>query len=651
MSASNIDLLICPITQQIMTDPVTDRDGNTYDRAAIMQWLSTNNTSPITRRPMTADELVPNRIVRDLLDSAAGHIQSINVVPGAVATSVVQRTADNLTAVIVLDASGSMLTSCDVPGEVTGMTRIDLTKYSARVIIESLRQGDRVGLIAFSGSAYELAPIRQINSEHDKQILNDALNRYYASGTTNIYDAVVKSVTTLAQVIQPGEQASIFLLTDGEPTNNPPDMRNQGVTRCTIDAIMHNIGQNQSVLSTMSNITINTFGFGYNLLGDLMTGLTHIGDTKPGIFGFIPDATMLGTVFINAMSRARYPDPVQLNPTDITICNQVASLIQRIAQCTDCVTPSLVVELNQLITYIEQQYAGSSDFANALLLDLKPNTDPNLGQVNKAVHPEHFSKWGRFYLMALATAFQTRSCLNFKDNVLQCFKTPEVDQEQQRLSDIFLTATPPTPTGAVYNEYGHRINSTGLVNMSTYLNAAGGCFGPDSQIISATNHPIRITELKAGDIVVTPIGDTEVECIIAQPYQGDLYKVHDGLWLTAWHPFVPDTQPAQFPANDNTLTKTYYNGIVYNLVLKNRLLVGTVGVSLGGTSAQIWAATLGHSFTSDPVLAHPYYGSESVIDDLKATGQYTSGRVTVKSCEVHRDTDTKLVSAITYHVV
>ncbi len=672
-----------------MTDPVTDRDGNTYDRSAIMQWLATNSTSPITRRPMTAADLVPNRIVRELLESATGFVQATNSSTSAAdATGIAQRTSDNITAVIVLDASGSMSTSCDLPGEATGMTRIDLTKYSARVIIESLRPGDCLGLIAFSDSAYELAPIRQINTDHDKQILISALDRYHAGGCTNIYDAMIKAVTILAREIQQGEQASVFLLTDGEPTINPPDMRNQGVTQSTMDAVMRSIGQNPTAVSVMHNITINTFGYGYNLIADLMTGLTHIGDSKPGIFGFIPDATMLGTVLINAMSRTRYSEPAVLDPVDITTCNLVASLIHRIAQCVESVTPQLAMELNQLIARLDSQRGAS--FTDAILLDLNPNTDPNLGQVNKAVQPEHFRKWGRYYLMALATAFQTRSCLNFKDNALQCFKTPLVDQEQTRLSDIFLTATPPTPTGTVYNRHGGRSYNTGPVIMSTYLNAAGGCFGPETLITSATGTPIRITELKAGDQVKTLDGDTDksqfivhhndapnldfrngsgddksaphgtrVICVVEQPYNGDLYKVHNGLWLTPWHPFVTDIQPARFPADCASLTKSAYTGVVYNLVLANRQLVGTSSITLADandntwahTNTDTWAATLGHSYANDTVLSHPYYGSEAVIDDLKATGQYMTGRVCVQSCEVHRDSDTNMVSAITYNVV
>jgi len=35
-----------------MVDPVIDPEGNTYERSAIEDWLSKNQTSPITRNPL-----------------------------------------------------------------------------------------------------------------------------------------------------------------------------------------------------------------------------------------------------------------------------------------------------------------------------------------------------------------------------------------------------------------------------------------------------------------------------------------------------------------------------------------------------------------------------------------------------------------------
>ncbi len=38
---------LCPITREIMNDPVIDPDGNTFERAAIENWLKEHSTSPI----------------------------------------------------------------------------------------------------------------------------------------------------------------------------------------------------------------------------------------------------------------------------------------------------------------------------------------------------------------------------------------------------------------------------------------------------------------------------------------------------------------------------------------------------------------------------------------------------------------------------
>ena len=58
--------LICPITNEIMTDPVFTEDGQTYERAAIERWLSTNGTSPLTGKQLAHRNLTPNVMARGL---------------------------------------------------------------------------------------------------------------------------------------------------------------------------------------------------------------------------------------------------------------------------------------------------------------------------------------------------------------------------------------------------------------------------------------------------------------------------------------------------------------------------------------------------------------------------------------------------------
>mmetsp|Transcript_25184 Transcript_25184/g.41445 ORF Transcript_25184/g.41445 Transcript_25184/m.41445 type:complete len:328 (+) Transcript_25184:222-1205(+) len=55
----------CPITLEIMRDPVTTADQITYERASISRWLGTgNSTSPKTNVPLRDRDLVPNMSLR-----------------------------------------------------------------------------------------------------------------------------------------------------------------------------------------------------------------------------------------------------------------------------------------------------------------------------------------------------------------------------------------------------------------------------------------------------------------------------------------------------------------------------------------------------------------------------------------------------------
>jgi hypothetical protein len=58
--------LTCPITNEIMIDPVFTEDGQTYERAAIERWLSTHSTSPLTGKQLAHRNLTPNVMARGL---------------------------------------------------------------------------------------------------------------------------------------------------------------------------------------------------------------------------------------------------------------------------------------------------------------------------------------------------------------------------------------------------------------------------------------------------------------------------------------------------------------------------------------------------------------------------------------------------------
>ena len=62
------DAFIDPITQEVMRDPVTTVDGQTYERAAIEMWLQTHDTSPISNVRLETKTLTPNIALRKAIE-------------------------------------------------------------------------------------------------------------------------------------------------------------------------------------------------------------------------------------------------------------------------------------------------------------------------------------------------------------------------------------------------------------------------------------------------------------------------------------------------------------------------------------------------------------------------------------------------------
>lgn len=55
----------CPLTRQIMMEPMSDFEGNSYERHAILKYLETRSTSPVTGNPLYAMHLTPNSALKE----------------------------------------------------------------------------------------------------------------------------------------------------------------------------------------------------------------------------------------------------------------------------------------------------------------------------------------------------------------------------------------------------------------------------------------------------------------------------------------------------------------------------------------------------------------------------------------------------------
>ena len=63
------DAIQCPITHDVMVDPVTAADGRSYERHAIEAWFRKHNTSPFTGEVLKDRTLLPSYNMRDIVQS------------------------------------------------------------------------------------------------------------------------------------------------------------------------------------------------------------------------------------------------------------------------------------------------------------------------------------------------------------------------------------------------------------------------------------------------------------------------------------------------------------------------------------------------------------------------------------------------------
>ena len=59
---------ICPITLTIMKDPVIMPDGQTYERTAIDKALKSSPFSPLTKKPLSMKDALPNYALKSMIE-------------------------------------------------------------------------------------------------------------------------------------------------------------------------------------------------------------------------------------------------------------------------------------------------------------------------------------------------------------------------------------------------------------------------------------------------------------------------------------------------------------------------------------------------------------------------------------------------------
>lgn len=316
---------ICPITLNIMEDPVICSDGYTYERSAILSL--TNSVSPITRQYINKNALITNRALKDSIERFK-RTQSITngqsgqsnqstpttytnpelIVPELNISTIQVRSGwdDQIyrikmarpfdytdkrvrtTIIACLDSSGSMGISCSTGTEDDGFTRLNLVQHSMKTVIEMLNLGDELAMINFNSSASYIFN-QVITDPRIKETAKQAVDGLCASGGKYISYALKLAYESVLRASN--KNVHIMLLTDGESSDNP------------LDYMKHYFSLNPD--TNPKQVKLTTFGFSYDIKSKLLFDISEF--TGSG-FNFIPDASMVGTTFCNYLANILSPD-------------------------------------------------------------------------------------------------------------------------------------------------------------------------------------------------------------------------------------------------------------------------------------------------------------------------------------------------------
>ena len=165
---------------------------------------------------------------------------------------------------------------------------------------------------------------------------------------------------------------------------------------------------------------------------------------------------------------------------------------------------------------------------------------------------------------------------------------------------------------------------------------SGGCFVGSCMVLTDEGRPKYVKDLQRGDRMW---GGHTIRAVVytalCQPVP--MVKFPTGLVITPWHPIRNSpVEPWQFPAEmPHGMQELFELKGYYNLVLDTGHVVEMNGYQV---------CTLGHGFTENDVIRHPYFGTQAVIEDLKLHDGWAEGLVQRIPETIQRDRYTRLVT-------
>jgi len=535
-----------------------------------------------------------------------------------------------------LDISGSMSALATSGNESTGEQNVGLISKIVSSVIDSMTPNQSAGIVTFNHAASTLYPIAEMNDLNRRNAIS-VLKETKAYGSTNLWGAIELSVRLLHAKFKNrlGEcPSSVDLLTDGAPNVDPPNLRGY---LASLDDLC--------VLLDGFMPPINIFGFGNEI--DL-TLLESIAIKTGGHFSYISDPGMAATAFVNSAAVWGAQDKeVVLDPTS-EVCRRDLVLAIRAMRKYCSLSNFAGAQLtNQLIIKSIEDSVSSAPAGSTATYILGEFLKDLYGEVALSISEAGtFKKWGNNYLTSLSRAHELKICANFKDKGLQVYQTqPLFPILQKCVASSFTEAMKRLASegearaasigSAAANAYAAAA-SRSLTNM---YNPHGGCVDARC-IVSMADGSFKYLEyVKIGDKILGGADGLSIvevyEKVTTKPrhstdlaYFSNTSFSSGGLsssfvLTTSWHPVLfrsANKTEWQFPFKSNFPKMLAPSGAIVDDGFENVISIavrGEKGEHGFLVNNSIICATLAHGVRGDPVLEHPFWGTDRVIAAIR----------------------------------
>lgn len=149
----------------------------------------------------------------------------------------------------------------------------------------------------------------------NKRLIQRSIDRLKHDSSTNLWAGIKAGVEVFEKASPRNNVQGMYILTDGMPNHMCPA---QGYA-VKLKPLLARLASIKSQVPT-----IHTFGFGYQIRSGLLQTIAEIG---LGSYAFIPDAGMIGTVFVHAVANLY-----------ATYANQAVLVIKGVGASAECPT-------------------------------------------------------------------------------------------------------------------------------------------------------------------------------------------------------------------------------------------------------------------------------------------------------------------------